>query len=827
MDLKEIYTTLTDNNILRQDQVNFVDTIIDSFSNRSRAKNSTVIEAWTGFGKTRSVLLASILSRYLNIASQNTSKIIISCLTKEQQANYLSELKKIKKDVENLLNIKVKVLGSYSCLIDDEDSKLLEDEEVLNAGVVKILFLKGKSNYILKKRLKSLIEETKEEKERELLYRFASLLEKAFGDLEVAKLIDKEGIINKVKKIENIDSLRASIYTDVRKLNEDEYIIKLRKLAAKSDIIITNHFLVLRYTNLLYNEFIKNIENGKNSMDLLPDVEKVDVSVDYVNLLKQTDFAFEEEPADSTASKIKSKANLIINYNDFIIFDEAHNLMHVYIHTASRSRTLRKGLILYDNLLSSIMHHVKKKTSPLEDKDFKKAFDSLVEKVENLKSLIDTIRKNKEEILSKSREKIELENLAPLIFLEQKDLELIYSAVSLNLSCLESLEAVINRLTSKLSEKLDDKTIDDLGLLKKEIEEDRSFFTKAEREVKNILTDKKRTLIEDENKIIFSRTLLDFSDELNYPSLLFACDLKTFAKKVKEFAHVVYTSATLSTNNETRIIAKIEKGKFKEHDTEALYKELHIYPLQSLGINAGSIRNLKIFIPQFAERSIDTIYYTDTYLIPKPNKKEEFDEILKTYYLNLIIPEINSIIRKDFLNEGGANKLTEVNSGTCIILGKSFKEIDYIRERLEEPIKKFLINQGDRKENFTLTIEKLKKTPNSIGLFVNRYEGFNLPELSLLIITRVPFISYESLYILHNTSDKGTLNVYNYYEAVIKIKQLIGRLMRFAHKEQEKKLYIIDSRIQRFKTLLHLYEEKKICNLITKAIADTKEQIQN
>lgn len=818
MDLNEIYATLTKNNILRHDQVNFVDTIINSFSKRSRAKNTTIIEAWTGFGKTRSILLASILSRYLNVASSNTSKIIISCLTKEQQANYLAELKKIKKDVENLLNVEIKVLGSYSCLIEDEDSELLEDEKPLDVKV-KILFLKGKSNYVLKKRLKSLVEKANEEEERELLQKLVMLLDRAFGDIEVAKLIDKEDILSQVKKKENINSLLASIYTDVRKLNEDEYIVKLRKLAAKSDIIITNHYLVLRYANLLYSKLVKDKENGNGSIGLLPDAEKMDASVDYVNLLKQTDFAFKAEPTNLTVSKTRNNTNPIIDYNDFVIFDEAHNLMHVYIHTASRSRTLRKGIILYDNLLSSIMHHVEKKTSYLDNEDFKKDFDFLVKKVNDLKDLIDVIRKNKEEVLSKSREKIELENLAPLIFLDEKDLELIYNAVELNLLCLESLEIVINRLISQ-SKKLDDKTIDDLELLKKELEEDRNFFIKARKEIENILTDKKRTLIEDETKIIFSRTLLDFSDELNYPSLLFACDIRTFAKKVKEFVHTVYTSATLSTNNEPKIIAKMEKGKFKEHDIEALYKELRIYPLQSLGIDADSIRNIKIFIPQFAERAIDTIYYTDTYLIPRPVKKEEFDEILKTHYLKLILPEINLTIKENFLEKDISK------NSICIILGKSFKEMEFVRENLEEPVKKFLVNRADKKENFTLTIERLKKA-SSIGLFVNRYEGFNLPELSLLIITRVPFISYESLYILHNVSNKDTLNTYNYYEAAIKIKQLIGRLMRFAYKDQEKKLYILDSRIQKFKTLLSLYEEKKICNLITKAITDTKEQTQN
>lgn len=94
-----------------------------------------------------------------------------------------------------------------------------------------------------------------------LAEKLVDLLNRAHGDLELARLIDKDRIIDKINEIKKIENILATVHTDIRTLDNDEYLIQLRNLAAKSDIIVTNYFLVIRYINLLFN---KLWQNGKN-----------------------------------------------------------------------------------------------------------------------------------------------------------------------------------------------------------------------------------------------------------------------------------------------------------------------------------------------------------------------------------------------------------------------------------------------------------------------------------------------------------------------------------------------------------------------------------
>lgn len=800
--LERVYESLISNGILRQDQINFVDTIVDAFTEKEHGSlRNTVIEAWTGFGKTRSILLASILTSHINSSNINTqrNKIFITCSSKEQQNNYLSELKKIKDKIEKLLNIKIEVLGSYKCLLEEN----FKDEQPDSKVIVKILFLKGKSNYVLKKKLNKFIEKIDDT----LAEKLVELFNRAYGDLEVARLIDKEGIIDKVSEIDKIENLLASVYTDIRTLSNSEYLIQLRNLAAESDIIITNHFLIMRYLNLLYSRSRQNGKNGdekRNGFSALGDKE--DITLDRANLLRQLDFA---RSPNRTNNRGRVHFEEIINYGDFVIFDEAHNLMHVYLQTSSRSRTLRKSIIVFNDLIDILRQHTKKKDLTFENKEIQSLFDDLKTKVDNLKALVDQIRNEREEILKESKEKIELENLAILIFVSEDHLKLIYNAVEQNINCLEGIENLISKLNTLEAVKEDEDLLDKLDFLKKEIAEDKNFFHTAKRNIEAILKDKKRSFEEDESKISFSRILIDFSEEYHYPSLLFACNIRTYSQKAL-FKHMVYTSATLVANNNPKLIEKIEKAKFKKYELRNIYEELRIYPLKSLGIGGDTIRDIKIFIPQFQSNFMDTYYYIDTYNVPEEAKKEDFNEALKKYYLDLIIPEVNLIIEKEFHRQPDCK---------IIIIGKSYKEVDYIKKKLSEKAKKYLFSQKTKKESFALLIEKLRNSEKGyLEIFAGRYEGFNLPNLSLLIVMRVPFLSWEWLFLLHNVKDKGILSTYNQYEATIKLKQIIGRLMRG---DNEKKLYILDSRVTRFENLLKLYEQKGICRLNLRAIEYT------
>ncbi|MEM1913658.1 MAG: hypothetical protein QW067_11005 [Thermofilaceae archaeon] len=718
--VKEKVKNLVEKGVLKEEQADLVERIITVI----RKKETGIFEAYTGFGKTRSLLIGAILANLTKITFPNLTfprKIFISCHTKDQQNHYQKELKNLQKTLEDILQVKIKVVGPYSIFFDNEKNKSLEN-------LIKIVFFKGKRNYVLKKKLLQIKDEYK--LDEQLWQEFFNLIEKAKGDIEVAKLIDNNGLINKVSQKIKIDlsEILANIYTDVRSLNEDEYIKQIRKEVIDSDIVICNHYLLVHYINYLYR-----MSGGE--------VEKDDILRDIKNFERQVDF---------------DEQSKLLTYEDAIIFDEAHNLMYVYLNSSSRMRTLRKGIFLYNNLYEKVIKN-------LNDKErIVKEFNELKDIIKDIKSGVEEIKAKKKEMIEKSEEKINIEELCVVPFLADEHKKLILKVIESNLMCINKIKHILDIVKKSENENVEE--------FRKEVEEDEKFFKDAKevlqqqelfKQGRKKKANKEKTNKEEEN-LKFHRLFLSFSDEYLYPSLHFACNLRSFKKKINKFESVIYSSATLRST-----------FSFDEDEDEILHMQnfSKLYPLTSLGITYSHC-SCKFYFPK-KQYPIQIYVYKNSYIFAKEKKDEEFFETLKKY-LDLISEEIKEILKEQ--------------KGKTILLGKSYKEIYYLEEKLEKEIS--FLNKG-KESDFLYGLTAIKEQ-DGVVLFVGRYEGYDLPTLSNLLLTRIPFVSYETLYFLHNETNKTILNLYNLYEATIKLKQVLGRLMRG---NNIKHFYILDSRI--------------------------------
>lgn len=704
--VKEKIKSFVERGVLREEQADFVERVV----NVIRRKEKGIFEAYTGFGKTRSLLIGAILN---SLAKKTFSeltfpkKIFISCHTKDQQNNYKKELKNLQKTLEDVLQVQIKVVGPYSVFFNNEENRNLENS-------IKVVFFKGKRNYVLKKKLMQI----KNELEEQLWQEFFNLIDKAKGDIEVAKLIDTNNLINKVSQKINLNEILANIYTDVKNLNEDEYIKQIRKEVIDSDIVICNHYLLVHYINYLYR-----ISGGE--------VERDDILIDMKNFERHVDF---------------DEQNRLLTYEDAIIFDEAHNLMYVYLNSSSRMRTLRKGIFLYNNLYEKVFKN-------LNGKEVEK-LNELKNIIKDIESGIKEIKAKKKEMIEKSEEKINIEELCVVPFLANEHKKLIQKVVELNLTCIDKIKRILN-----VAKKNGNKNVEEFI---KEVEEDEKFF----KDTKEVLQQQelfKQSRKRKEENLKFHRLFLSFSDEYIYPSLHFACSLKSFKKKINKFGSVIYSSATLRSTFSS-----------DEDEDEILYSQKFdkLYPLTSLGITYSHY-SCKFYSPK-KKYPIQIYVYKNSYIFTKEKKDEEFFENLKKY-LDLISEEVQKILKEQ--------------KEKTILLGKSYKEVYYLEEKLKEEVS--FLNKG-RESDFLYGLTAIKEQ-DGVVLFVGRYEGYDLPNLSALLLTRIPFVSYETLYFLHNETNKAILNLYNLYEATIKLKQILGRLMRG---DNVKHLYILDSRIE-------------------------------
>lgn len=751
MDYKKL---LVEHEVVKPDQADFIEVVVKALTSEKRARDCYILEAWTGFGKTRAVLIATLLATYLTKLKGQRRRIIISCNTKDQQYHYFEELQKIYDKLKKIIPLQIRVLGSYSSLF----STPLENSENTE---IKLMWLKGKSNYILKEKLIKALTQVEDTAQVE---KILSLFDITYGDLEIAKLLDKEKIFKKVDI--DFEALLATSYTSLNKLKSEEYILQLRQLLSESDIIIWNHYLTILYINKLYKQKKRK-------------VSEEDILKDKINFAKLTDL-FEEFELEKMNKEKREK--LPISYEDcYVIFDEAHNLPYVYLRVNSRMRSLRKGIFLVKEISAFL-----KKEDELELRD-------LQERIEKLEGLVKDLKENKGEIVKK-KPFSDLENLTLIKDLEKPYLSKIRDAVFLNLECIRKLQAFIRgkRLEKRLERFLE------------ELQEDENFFEQAKTKINRLLLKAK-----DEN-YLHERFFLSFSEELGYPSLHFACRVKSLASKL-DFNAMIFTSATLSACSEdlTYLLNQLNSPNLPKKELVSLFKELKFYPLETVGISGERVEAIKIFLPKNRlEKPIKVIYYTNTYDISGNLEEESFFEVLRKEYLDLVLPEVRKILS------------SELERGERIILtSKSYQEKSYYEEKLRD-LRCLVNNEGA--EGFTELLKKLKEAEKGILLVAGRYEGYDLPELGTLILSRMPFVDYETLYLVHGIQKKNVLSLFNFLEATINFKQLLGRLMRG---NNEKTLYVLDSRVSKFKNLMELLVKQNICEVETREIEQKREEV--
>lgn len=753
MDYKKL---LIEHEIVKPSQVEFIEVVVKALTSEKGARDCFILEAWTGFGKTRAVLIAALLATYFIKAEGQKKRIIISCNTKDQQHHYFEELKKIYKELEKILPLHIKVLGSYSSLLPffENSSNKLE---------IKLCWLKGKNNYVLRNKLKRALERLKNE---DLASKILSLFDTVYGDLEVAKLLDQEELLKKVTKNIDFEDLLATSYTNLSSLGPKEYLWQLRFLLAESDILIWNHYLTVLYANKLYKQGNLN-------------TKEENLLTDKINFAKLSD-------------QFENKESLPISYENFcVIFDEAHNLPYVYLRTNSRMRTLRKGIFLFKELEEIGIDTTKE----------------LKEKIERLEKLVKFLRDKRNEIINKEKNFSELENIGLVGALEKEHLYAVKEAVSLNLECVKEIKAILLKKKYSMEHeknfRTEEKRIEKINIFWEELQEDEDFFEKAKVKVNKLLEQAGQAGKGDSFK---ERFFISFSEEWKYPSLHFACQVKTFANRLN-FKSLVFTSATLSaySGDYSYLLKQLNNPKLRQDELMSIFKELKFYPLETIGIRKERIGAIKIFLPEKREKPIRLVCYLNTYRAchnqqgyhNRENLEEEsFFEVLKKEYLDLILPEVKRILDSE-LRE---NK-------KIILTSKSYQEMDYFEEGLSDL--GHLVNEKKR-EHFTSLLHKLKKREKGVLLVAGRYEGYDLPELGVLILSRVPYTDYSVLFLIHGIQDKRVLSYYNTLEATLNFKQLLGRLMRG---KNEKTFYVLDSRVNKFQNFIKLLEKHCICSV--------------
>jgi len=130
-------------------------------------------------------------------------------------------------------------------------------------------------------------------------------------------------------------------------------------------------------------------------------------------------------------------------------------------------------------------------------------------------------------------------------------------------------------------------------------------------------------------------------------------------------------------------------------------------------------------------------------------------------------------------------------------LTTSYQQIDYIKERLNDPKFIFQVKEGNNDK----ILLQYKNRKDSILVGTNTFwEGIDLPGdlLEILVILKLPFLVPDDPVFLkksENLKNKGfdPFNDYSLPYAILKLKQGMGRLIR--RKDDKGEIYILDERI--------------------------------
>lgn len=288
----------------RAEQVELAQSILDTFEQ----KRIGIFESPTGTGKTLAFMTAAVEFCLKNPAN----KVIISTSSKQLQSQMVQEIEKISK---------VKDLSNF-----------------------KYVIVKGKSNYLLRKKIEENLRRCLNKKNCEIYKKLLEEADNVGGDIELLS----DEIIEQVNAItpEMLDSLRTPVRLS---MSETDYALRVREQAEQANLIIVNHSLFLCYNLLLQKETNPFFKTFAYDSETLPEDKSVSIIIDEAHTLenvaqrlfaKETavrEILFVAEHLIKSVSSVKANARFIMEYGktkEYIenIADKAKKEKVEYIH---------------------------------------------------------------------------------------------------------------------------------------------------------------------------------------------------------------------------------------------------------------------------------------------------------------------------------------------------------------------------------------------------------------------------------------------------------------------------------------------------------------
>ncbi len=358
----EILTQLSKKKLItkRKEQVELSQSILDTFEQ----KRIGIFESPTGTGKTLAFMSAVVEFCLKNSAN----KVIISTSSKQLQSQMVQEIEKISK---------VKDLSNFRYVI-----------------------VKGKSNYLLRKKIEENLKRCLNQKNCEIYKKLLKAADQVDGDIELLS----DEIIEQVNSIapEMLESLRTPVRLPI---SETDYALKVREQAEKANLIIVNHSLFLCYNLLLQKESNPFFKTFAYESETLPEDRSISVIIDEAHTLenvaqrlfaKETairEILFVAEHLLKTVSSVKSNTKFVMEYGkikEYIenIANKARKEKVEYIHITKDKINFDPVVKLISTYIESFKIFGKRIMSLIPKND---DFINLKEKASKINEIINVI----------------------------------------------------------------------------------------------------------------------------------------------------------------------------------------------------------------------------------------------------------------------------------------------------------------------------------------------------------------------------------------------------------------------------------------------------